>query len=153
HPQQTWRRRVCYSHPEAVAYLESVFRYAVETLKADQLHLDGYHLAQEPSSMCRCPRCVESYRQWLKRRYPTPEAVRRAFGILRIDAVEPPWFEPGGPLPVVINSPDIRAWLRFQWDRELAFTRHLRRFVRGLSDQVAISINAAQGVYYNAPLI
>ncbi|HEX7008422.1 MAG TPA: beta-galactosidase, partial [Phycisphaeraceae bacterium] len=99
HPQQTWRRRVCYSHPGAVAYLESVFRYAVETLKADQLHLDGYHVAFNPASTCRCPRCVESYRQWLKRRYPTPEAVRRAFGMLRIDAAEPPWFEPGGPLP------------------------------------------------------
>ncbi|MCC7350273.1 MAG: beta-galactosidase [Phycisphaerales bacterium] len=149
--QQTFRRRVCYSHPRAVERLQEIFRYAVETLKIDLLHLDGYHVAS--AHTCRCERCHGQFRQWLRRRYPNPADIEATFGILDPNEVEIPLFDPAGPPPPIINSPDIRAWARFQWDRQLAFTRHLRRFVRSLNPNVAVSINPIFRVYWNASLM
>jgi hypothetical protein len=80
--QQSFRRRVCYSHPGAVAYLESQFRYAIEVLRTDQLHLDGYAIAATPETTCRCPLCVASYRRWLAQKYPTAKALEQAFGLI-----------------------------------------------------------------------
>ncbi len=153
HYQQSWRRRVCYTDPRAMRRLEEVFRYAIETLKIDLLHLDGYHVASELAGACRCEQCRAQYRRWLRQHYPTPEALETTFGILDPEEAEIPLFNPSAPPPSSVNSPDIRAWARFQWDRHLAFTRHLRRFVRDLNPEVAISVNAALGVYNNASLI
>jgi hypothetical protein len=139
--QQAFRRRICYSHPGAVAYLESQIRHAIQILRTDQLHLDGYAIAATPTTTCRCALCVESYRRWIIRRYPTPESRAQAFGLIDVGATVPPEFERDEHMPSVIISPDIRAWLRFQWDREAAFTRHVRRFVHQLSPDVAITIN------------
>jgi hypothetical protein len=145
---QTFRRRVCYSHPGAVAYLESQFRYAIETLKTDQLHLDGYAIAASPVATCRCEACVASYRRWLANRYPTAESREQAFGIVDFDTIVPPECERDEWFPSTIISPDIRAWLRFHWDRELAFTRHVRRFVGRLNPDVAITANPwSLGIY------
>lgn len=152
HPQQSYRKRVCYSHPGAVAYLESVFRYAIETLGADQLHLDGYHVAVAPSETCRCARCLDAYRAWIRRRYPSPDRLEEIFGILDVNTVGMPEF-PKDCIPPIINSPDIRAWYRFQWDRLSAFTRHIRWFVRNLNPNVAISINAFSNTYANAAIL
>ena len=145
---QTFRRRVCYSHPGAVTYLESQFRYAIETLKTDQLHLDGYAIAASPTATCRCEACVASYRQWLANRYPTAEAREQAFGLVDFDTIVPPECERDEWFPSNIISPEIRAWLRFHWDRELAFTRHVRRFVHKLNPDVAITTNPwSLGIY------
>ncbi|MEX0776331.1 MAG: hypothetical protein WD042_11555 [Phycisphaeraceae bacterium] len=151
--QQTWRKRICYSHPDAVAYLESVLRYAILTLETDQLHLDGYSLTAGPAGACRCTRCLSNYRRWLRYRFATSAEREACFGILDVEQVEFPAFDGGSGLPPIINSPDIRAWFQFQWERELAFTRHVRRFVRSLHPDVAISINPILGVYENASVL
>src|SRR5690606_35299087 len=112
--QQTFRRRICYSHPSAVAYLEAQCRYAIETLRADQLHLDGYALAATPVSTCRCQLCVDSYRKWLRRTYPTSQSLEATFGLIDLDSIVPPECERDEHMPATIISPDIRAWMRFQ---------------------------------------
>lgn len=141
HPQQVFRKRICFLHPSVVAALESTFRSAIEDVGADMLHLDGYSVTNVPWSVCRCQRCVECYRDWLKAKYPDPDERERLFGFSRFDRAEIPEFTPGAPIVTVVNSPEIRAWYEHLWDKNLAFTRHVRRFVRGLSADVAISVN------------
>lgn len=141
HPQQNFRKRVCFNHPAVVAALEATFRSAVKELRADMLSLDGYSVTNVPYSVCRCVRCVKGYRDWLKAKYPDPKEHERLFGVIRFDRAEMPEFTPNAPLASVVNSPEIRAWYEHLWDKNLAFTRHVRRFVRRLSDDVAISVN------------
>lgn len=143
--QQTFRLRICYSHPGAVRWLEKLFLYAVEELGADYLHLDGYSVTHLPWDACRCPRCLETYRVWLQQRFADPKLRRRVFGLVDFDAIEFPEFYPHAPLPTVLTSADMQAWYLFQWERQVAFTRHVRRFTRQLAPDLALTANPGWG--------
>lgn len=159
--QQTFRSRICHLHPGAMEYLESEIRFAVQEMGADLLHFDGMHFSFYPNETCRCQRCLAAYRRWLQQRYPDPAQRTEVFGVsdfqkISFPSFDPlqqatdPGFAPFGGLSDLIRSPDIQAWYRFRWDGELALVRHLRRFVRELNKEVAISINPAWGQCYNA---
>lgn len=139
--QQTWRKRVCFSHVSAARWLEKLLAYGVRDLAADYLHLDGCAVADRPWETCRCPLCLETYRRWLRERFADPKARRKFFGIVDFEVLEFPEFSPARPLPTVLSSADMQAWYLFQWERGAAFMRHIRRFVRDLSPDVAVTIN------------
>lgn len=152
-PQQTFRQRICYSHPGAVQWLEKLFTYAAKELKADYFHLDGFSVACYPWDACRCVRCLETYRAWLKQRFADPKHRRRIFGIVDFDEIEFPEFRPHAPLPAVLASADMQAWYLFQWERQVAFVRHVRRFTRQLSSEMALTANPGWVRVANAPRI
>ncbi len=158
--QQTFRSRICHLHPSAMQYLEKEIRHAVEVMGADLLHFDGMHFSFYPAETCRCQRCTSAYRRWLQHRYPDAGERAEVFGPVNFETIPLPRFDPlqqatdpGFPpfqgLGDFIRSPDIQSWFRFRWDGELALVRHLRRFVRQLGPEVAISINPAWGGTYN----
>lgn len=139
--QQTFRKRVCHSHPNAVRWLEKLFTYGIQEFGADYLHLDGCTVTYTPWDTCRCPRCLEAYRHWLKRRFADSRLRKRIFGIVNFDEIDFPEFQPKEPLPTVLTSADMQAWYLFQWERGVAFMRHIRRFIRQLSSEAAVTIN------------
>lgn len=139
--QQTFRKRVCYSHPSAVRWLERLFQYAIEELQADLLHLDGFHISASPWETCRCLHCLSAYRAWLKARFVSETERERIWGIVDFDHIEFPEFEPHAPLPTVLTSPDMQVWYQFLWDKEFAFMRHIRRFVHQTNPDIAVSAN------------
>lgn len=141
HFQQPFRQVVCHSHPGAVAYLEKQVEYAVHELGADLLHFDGFQLTQQPHMACHCDRCQASYRRWLNTQYPDPDSRNLFFGVVDFNRIQMPPFPVGGAFPDVIVSPDLQAFFRFQWDRQLAFLKHLRRYVLKLGKQIAVTIN------------
>lgn len=151
--QQTFRQRVCYSHLGAVRWLEKLLTYGVKELGADYLHLDGFSVTYHPWDTCRCPRCLETYRGWLQQRFADPLLRRRIFGIADFDEIEFPEFRPHAPLPTVLTSADMQAWYLFQWERQVAFVRHIRRFIRRLSPETALTANPGWGRVANAPRI
>lgn len=146
--QQTNRKRICLLHPGAVEWVEHVIRYAIEEMKTDLMHLDGFFVAYHPWETCRCTRCLQTYREWLKRKYADPVWRKKVFGIVDFDNIEFPEFEPNAPLPTIISSPDLRAWHEHQWDKQLAFARHIRRYILGLNPNVGMLVNV--GWYRNA---
>jgi hypothetical protein len=148
--QQTFRKRLCYSQPGAMEYLQHVMKAAIHDFGADMLHLDGYHISILPWETCRCERCTAGYRRWLKWRFADEALRAQVFGIMDFDTIEMPEFEPGATLPPVIVSADMQAWYQFLWERLLVFTRHLRRFVRQVDPEIAVSINPSWGREANA---
>lgn len=139
--QQTFRKRVCHSHPSAVRWLEKIFTYGIKELGADYLHLDGCSVTYRPWDTCRCQRCLDTYRHWLKRRFVDERLRKRIFGLVDFDEIDFPEFQPNAPLPTVLTSADMQAWYLFQWERGAAFMRHIRRFIRQLSPETAVTIN------------
>jgi len=140
--QQTFRQRVCYFHPGAMAWLEGVLRHAVEEMKADMIHCDGFSPAGHlPWQTSRSPRALAAYRAWLKRRYADPAEREAFFGVVDFDRIEFPEYAEGPRLPAMLRSADFQAWYRFLWDKELAFTRHVRRHVKSLDPEVALYAN------------
>lgn len=140
-PQQTFRKRVCYFHPDALRWLENLFILAAREMEADLLHLDGFAVAHFPWETCRCLHCLDAYRNWLKLRFANKAQRQRVFGVVDFEAIEFPEFEPNGTLPTVLSSPDMQVWHQFQWDKALAFTRHIRRFIRQLGSHIAVTAN------------
>lgn len=142
YPQQTFRKRLCLLHPGAVAWLEHLFAYASRELLADFLHLDGLGgLTSRPWDNCRCPRCLLSYRSWLKERLPTAAERERLFGICDLDRITFPEFEVSQALPDIISSPELQMWHRYLLDREEAWVRHVRRFTQKLNPALALTGN------------
>lgn len=146
--QQTFRRRLCYMRPGSMEWLEELISHAVGEIGADLLHFDGFGVSYTPAETCRCPHCLTAYRAWLRQTFPTAADRRRMFGAVDFDHIEFPDFDSGpalpaigAPLPPIVTSPDMQAWHRFVWAKQLAFTRHIRRHVRQLSPDVAISAN------------
>lgn len=139
--QQTFRKRICYLHPGAVKWLERLLMVAIERLSADVLHLDGFAVSYLPWETCRCGRCLAAYRRWLKFRFPDDAQRQRMFGLIDFDETDFPHFEPHAKLPTVTSAPDWQAWYQFQWEKQLAFMRHIRHFVRSRSAHVAITAN------------
>lgn len=136
--QQGFRKRICLLHPGAVRWAESVFQHAIVEMNADTLHLDGFFVSYTPWETCRCGRCLEAYRAWLRVKFADPKLRRRVFGLIDFDRVEMPEFEPNAPLPVVAKSPEIRAWHEHQWEKHLAFLRHVRGYVHTMTNRVAL---------------
>lgn len=141
HPQQPSRKLLCHSQVGTVAYLEDQIRYAIEELGTDLLHLDGFQATGYPPQGCRCEQCVASYRRWLQRKFRTRAERLRRFGPVDFDRIQPPRFDAGVPLSTIIISPDWQEYFRFQWDRNLALLKHVRRFARRLNPAVALSAN------------
>lgn len=146
--QQTFRRRLCYLRPGSMDWLEHLISHAVNEIGADLLHFDGFGVSYTPAETCRCHHCLAAYRTWLKQTFPTESDRRSMFGAVDFDHIVFPDFDLGpalpsigAPLPPIVTSPDMQAWHRFVWAKQLAFTRHVRRYVRQLSDQVAVSAN------------
>jgi len=73
----------CYDHP---AVPEHAGRFIAEGVKALKSHacIEAWHVWNEPRSRpgwdCGCPHSVRAYRDWLRRRYGTVEALNEATG-------------------------------------------------------------------------
>lgn len=139
--QQTFRKRVCQLHPGAVAWLEKLLSYAANELNADFIHLDGCSVSGRPWETCRCERCLQSYRMWLHRELSDTEKLESVLGIADLERIQIPEFASQCATPEILLSADMQLWFQYQWDRELAFIRHIRRFTRNLRDSLAITAN------------
>lgn len=84
---QTFRHYACPNEPAYRDYLKKILKFAVEDVHADQITFDNIMLQPEPQS-CRCPRCIKAFHDFLRQRYPTPEAVRRRFGLPDVDWIQ-----------------------------------------------------------------
>lgn len=140
-PQLTYRKNMCHLHPEVTEWLDGLVRYAITEMKADLLHLDGFSVTSFLWNTCRCERCVETYRKWLKAAYPDPHVKQQVFGYIDFDRCEPPLFEPYQLPQSIITAPEIKAWHGYLWDKHLAYARHLRWLTRSLSENVGMSFN------------
>lgn len=127
---QTHRRRGCFNNPHWRAYMKRMIKLARD---------DGFDGSQpdndiwwpEPDS-CRCAVCRDKFRQFLKERFPTPEASIERLGLPSLDAVEPPlysvWFRPWD--QDAIRNPMIQEWIWFRSESIADFRRELWDYVR-----------------------
>ena len=114
--RQYWRYIPCPSSRQWLEYLDRLIGIAVGEIGLDCLHFDGLTLRAEPYA-CHCQRCCDRFRQWLRRRYPTPESQQERFGFTGLDYVAPPDFAVAAfewtPLPV-ITEPVAQEWMWFR---------------------------------------
>jgi len=144
---QTFRHYACPNEPAYRDYLKKILKYAVEEVHADQISFDNIMLQPEPES-CRCPRCIQAFHDFLRQRYPTPEAVRRRFGLPNVDWIQPnEWATPTQPDGIaVLNDPVLQEWVRFRCESLANYANDLHDYVKSLNPNVSVLLNI-KGVY------
>ncbi len=140
-PGQTYRYLACYSNPGHQAFLRKVLRLGVQDLKMDLIHFDGIQLGREPGS-CRCKYCRERFREFLKARYPGPQA-RMRFGFDRLDGIEPPPYNTpsGGVALGPLTNPSMQEWAQFRCANLKRIFGDYDRYIRDLNPEVAVEMN------------
>ncbi|HSY20274.1 MAG TPA: beta-galactosidase [Candidatus Acidoferrales bacterium] len=147
---QTFRHYACPNEPAYRDYLKTILKYAVEEVHADQISFDNIMLQPEPES-CRCPRCLAAFHDFLRQRYPTPESVRRRFGLPDVDWIVPTeWDSPTQPDGIgALNEPVLQEWVRFRCESLGHYANDLYDYVKSLNPNVSVLYNI-KGVYsYN----
>jgi hypothetical protein len=147
---QTFRHYACPNEPAYRDYLKKILKYAVQEVGADQFSFDNIMLQPEPMS-CRCPRCIKAFHEFLRKRYPTPEACRRRFGLPDVDWVQVnEWYPSTQPDDLtVLNDPVLQEWVRFRCESLANYSKDLYDYVKSLDTNVCVIFNI-KGVYsYN----
>jgi len=117
---QCFRAKPCYNARGWLDYLKEILAYAVGEIGCDGIHFDNTHNNAEPDT-CRCPRCLEKFRDFLTAQYgpQTPEtrsAGMARFGRNDFSQTHPPWFNRFNQavLQRVIQVPLQQEWIRFK---------------------------------------
>jgi hypothetical protein len=144
---QTFRHYACPNEPAYREYLQRVLKIGVEELHADEIAFDNIMLQPEPKS-CRCPRCQKAFRDFLRQRYPTREALRRRFGLPDVDWIQVnEWESPAQPDSLTaLNDPVLQEWVRFRCESLARHANALYDYVKSLNPNVAVLFNI-KGVY------
>jgi hypothetical protein len=144
---QTYRHYACPNEPAYPEYLKRILKIAVEDVKADEIAFDNVMLQPEPAS-CRCPRCLRAFHKFLRRRYPTADAVRRRFGLPDVEWIQVNEWASAAQADAVndINDPVLQEWVRFRCESLAGYANALRDYVKSLNPNVVAYFNI-KGVY------
>jgi hypothetical protein len=144
---QTFRHYACPNEAAYRGYLKKVLKIGVEEVRADQIMFDNVQLQPEPKS-CRCPRCIRAFKDFLRRRYPTKEAVFRRFGLPDVDWIQVnEWDLYNTPDSIAaIDDPVLQEWVRFRCGSMAKHYNELYDYIKGLNPQVSVGLNI-KGLY------
>jgi len=144
---QTFRHYACPNEPKYRNYLKRILKIGVEDLHADQIVFDNIMLQPEPDS-CRCPRCIAAFHEFLRRKYPTKDAVMRRFGLPDVDWIRVnEWDTPTQPDSIAeLNDPVLQEWVRFRCESLAHYADDLSDYVKSLNPNVSVLMNI-KGVY------
>jgi hypothetical protein len=145
--QQTYRHYACPNEPAYRDYIKRILKIGVQDLHADQIVFDNIMLQPEPDS-CRDARCIKAFHDYLRKKYPTKEAVMRRFGLPNVDWIKPnEWDTPDQPDQLaVLNDPVLQEWVRFRCESLANYADDLSAYVKSLNPNVSVLMNI-KGVY------
>ncbi|MEW6360188.1 MAG: hypothetical protein AB1696_27890 [Planctomycetota bacterium] len=126
-----WRWTGCQQNPAYWAYVKKVIRQAIEVAKVDGIQYDGF------SYECHCDICQQKFREFLKERYPTPEASLARFGLRTLDHVR----IPPDNIQAKIWDPIYQEVQRFRRQAMANALRELYVFSKELNPEVAVANN------------
>jgi len=126
-----WRWTGCQQNPEYWAYVKKVIRQAIEVAKVDGIQYDGF------SYECHCKICQQKFREFLKEKYPTPEASLARFGLRTLDHVR----IPPDNIQSKIWDPLVQEVQRFRRQAMADALRELYLFIKELNPEVAVANN------------
>ncbi len=144
---QTYRHYPCPNEPEYRDYLKKVLRIGVESVKADQIFFDNVQLQPEPKS-CRCPRCLAAFKQFLREKYPTKEAVFPRFGYPDVDSLRvTDWDVYNRPEDLGnVDDPVLQEWVEFRCRSLARHNADFYDYIKSLNPKVAVGFNV-KGLY------
>jgi beta-galactosidase len=122
---QGGRHNHCYTSP---VYREKV---AIMNTKLAERYADhpavlGWHISNEFGGECHCDYCQEAFREWLKRKYGSLEALNHAWWTTFWSHTYSSWSQVESPAPhgeSMVHGMNL-DWRRFVTDQTVDFYRH-----------------------------
>ena len=112
-------------------YYPKIIEFGLNTVK-----LDGFHFDNASSGYCRCPKCVEAFREFLRKNVPDP----KEYALHSFDHVTIPG-------PASRNEPLRIQYLKYR--RELCAWRHQKvfRIVKRIKPDAIVLYNCGLGQF------
>jgi beta-galactosidase len=119
------RHNHCFTSP--------VYREKVEIMNsklaeryADHPAVIGWHVSNEYGGECHCEHCQDAFREWLKKKYQTLDALNDAWWTTFWSHTYSSWSQVESPAPhgeTMVHGQNL-DWKRFVTDQTLDFYRH-----------------------------
>lgn len=153
YPRQPWRKLACPSCDEHQTWIEDKVRLAVQYVRTDLIHFDGFGVGREPLS-CQCDRCRRAFQQFLVEKYgKDAQRIKERYGHERLHCIEPPAFHPvGNPFVPAnpIDEPGMQDWVEFRCALTARIHRRFAELIRSLDPEVAVEVNGWFQVHQNS---
>lgn len=140
---QVCRQTVCLNNPGTIAYAKKVIRFAVEKVKPDLIHFDGFSDPSEGEN-CLCRHCQKKFTAFLKSRYgKKPKLAKERFGHTNLENIKIPvyrrWYTPQ--VMETLRDPVLQEWTDFKCWKTAELAKELRKFISTLKPKIPFDVN------------
>jgi len=141
---QTYRWRMCPSRPGFLEHMKAVCRVAIRKVKAEVVYFDNMCLFEGHDSPCYCSGCRDAFRAYMRRTYPTADALYRRTGLRTHKHIVLPPFHMWRDYtlqarPVV--DPMIQEFIEFRCEQLANAWAEIGRFIKTLDPKAGLMGN------------
>ncbi len=154
-PNQYWRWRGCPGNRDFIAFMKKTVDIAVNDIGVDVVYFDNMCLFEGHDTLCYCECCRRGLREYLARKYPTPEALFKRMGLRSVEDIEPPRFRPWSECTLEaqpIIDPLKQEFIEFRCEQFADAWHEVYEHIQSLNPEVAIMGNPSFPRKYNERL-
>ncbi|MFC4402746.1 beta-galactosidase [Gracilibacillus xinjiangensis] len=146
------RHNHCYTSP---VYREktAIMNAKLAERYADHPAVIGWHISNEYGGDCHCSYCQDAFREWLKKKYKTLDALNDAWWTTFWSHTYTNWSQVESPAPhgeKMVHGQNL-DWKRFVTDQTLDFYRHEVKPLKDVNRELPVTANfmeAFEGLNY-----
>jgi len=144
------RHNHCYSSP---VYREKVRIMNTKLAERYAFHpaVVGWHISNEYGGDCHCDYCQEGFREWLKRKYVTLDALNHAWWTAFWAHTYTDWSQIESPAPhgeSAVHGHNL-DWKRYVTDRTIDFCRHEIAPLKAVNPDLPVTTNMMEIVPFD----
>lgn len=137
-----FRHNHCYTSP---VYREKVTKMNTQLAERYANHpaVIGWHISNEYGGECHCDYCQEAFRNWLKEKYGTLDALNAAWWTSFWSHTYTSWEQVESPAPhgeSMVHGLNL-DWKRFVTDQTIDFFRHEIKPLRAKNPDIPVNTN------------
>lgn len=144
------RRRNLHGHRHNHCFTSPVYREKVTIMNtklaeryASHPAVVGWHISNEFGGECHCNYCQEAFRDWVKRKYGTLEALNRAWWTTFWSHTYTDWSQVESPAPhgeTMVHGQNL-DWRRFVTDQTIDFYKHEIAPLKAMNTELPCTTN------------
>lgn len=152
---QYYRWRMCPSWPGFVAYMKKVCDVAVREVGAEVVYFDNLCLFENHDSLCHCAGCQREFRAFMRRKFPTAEALFERTGLRVHDDIVIPRCRPWSDYTLrawPVHDPVLQECIAFRCEQLARVWGEVAAHIKRLDPRAGIMGNPSFPRKYNERL-